>query len=55
MVKDFRFPCCLPVNQKAKAEDLSDLWEDNEDASPVLLEVDNLGVRFGTNAPDLED
>ena len=33
--------------------DLGDLWEDKEAESPVLLEVDSLGVRFGSNVPRL--
>lgn len=51
VVKDFRFPCCLPEIPKTEQEgpDLGDLWEDKEAESPVLLEVDSLGVRFGSN------
>lgn len=36
---------------QAEATDLDDLWEDQEAESPVLLNVEDLGVRFGDHVP----
>lgn len=36
---------------QAEATDLDDLWEDQEAEAPVLLNVEDLGVRFGDHVP----
>ncbi|CAK9017445.1 unnamed protein product [Durusdinium trenchii] len=41
VVKNFRFPCCLPTTD----DEDENLWEDQAEL-PILLKVQNLGVRF---------
>ena len=36
---------------QAEASELDDLWEDQEAESPVLLNVEDLAVRFGDHVP----